>query len=207
MDTATDVLPGNALPWEVSNLIVIVFIILLVLWAVRLCRVGLHLQDLRAGVNSDQVRQESHTQTRHTNTLTSLPFVVTGVQILQVDGLGPFMPIVSVLEKQHLTQFLRTHRAAPAQTVPQLQQPFEVERVDIANSVDTAGLQLPAGVKVSLTAEVTKTPPAAPPLLTTNVPRLPLPNEHTGSLLRAGLLGCTRPLCGGIRARRRLPAS
>lgn len=61
MDTATDVLAGNALPWEVSNLIVIVFIILLVLWAVRLCRVGLHLQDLRAGVNSDQVRQESHT--------------------------------------------------------------------------------------------------------------------------------------------------
>ena len=51
-----DVLMPNSLPPELNNLIVVIFVCLFVLWTFRLCRNGLHLQDLRAGTSQNLVR-------------------------------------------------------------------------------------------------------------------------------------------------------
>ena len=45
----------NSLPPELNNLIVVIFVCLFVLWTFRLCRNGLHLQDLRAGTSQNLV--------------------------------------------------------------------------------------------------------------------------------------------------------
>ena len=49
-------LAPNLVAAELHNLVVVLFVCLFVLWTFRLCRNGLHLQDLRAGSAQNLVR-------------------------------------------------------------------------------------------------------------------------------------------------------
>jgi len=47
----------NTLPYELHNLLFVFLVVLFLAWALRLCRIVLHVQDLRAGRQRNTVRR------------------------------------------------------------------------------------------------------------------------------------------------------